>query len=405
MGGGKLKRQVRAFSVVDPSPADPHGLSLLGGPLHRLGHRLGLVRGHSNTVALGLALGVALWLVLLLLALIDGLGAKVFDLSGVGAHVRLLVAVPLFFFCETLLDPRVNKFVETLIRSGVVPVQSLPAFRLEIARTTRLKDSWLPDTACLLLALVISISGPPANLPWLGFSGASSPEQAAVAATLTGQWYWIVCLTVVRFLLLRWLWRLGLWSHFLWRLSRLDLYLVPTHPDGQAGLGYLQSVHAHFTPLVAAISAIEAAAFAQEIVRGSMNFEALGAAVLLLVVMLTVLFLAPLLILAPRLWAARLAGLETYMELGSRYVNAFDGKWAHKREFQDEPLLGTPDLQSLADLQNSLRIIDCLQWIPIGWRLCLQTVSAALIPMLPLLVIKYPLVDLMQKVVARLLGI
>jgi len=49
--------------------------SLLGGPLHRLGCRLGLVRGTSKTVALGLVLGFVSWGVLLALALIEGIKA------------------------------------------------------------------------------------------------------------------------------------------------------------------------------------------------------------------------------------------------------------------------------------------------------------------------------------------
>jgi len=71
--------------------------SLLGGPLHRLGCRLGLVRGGTNTVALGLALGALLWTVLVALALIEGVGHRLFSLSVIGAHVRLLVVIPLFF--------------------------------------------------------------------------------------------------------------------------------------------------------------------------------------------------------------------------------------------------------------------------------------------------------------------
>ncbi|NWG87550.1 MAG: hypothetical protein HXY26_08600, partial [Hydrogenophilaceae bacterium] len=39
-------------------------LSLLGGPLHRMGRRLGLVRD-TNTFRLGLALGLVPWLILL----------------------------------------------------------------------------------------------------------------------------------------------------------------------------------------------------------------------------------------------------------------------------------------------------------------------------------------------------
>jgi len=92
--------------------------SLLGGPLHRLGCRLGLVRGGTNTVALGLALGVSSWAVLLLLALIEGVGDQVFSLTVIGAHVRLLVVIPLFFLCESWLDPRLTAFVRMIVRSG-----------------------------------------------------------------------------------------------------------------------------------------------------------------------------------------------------------------------------------------------------------------------------------------------
>ena len=81
--------------------------SLLGGPLHRLGARLGLVRGGTNTVALGLALGWVPWLFLVLLALAEGGATKIFTLPVVGVHARLLLAVPLLFVAETALDAEV----------------------------------------------------------------------------------------------------------------------------------------------------------------------------------------------------------------------------------------------------------------------------------------------------------
>ena len=48
--------------------------SLLGGPLHRLGIRTGLVR-KDNTVRLGLFIGLLLWLVMVVLALVGGAAA------------------------------------------------------------------------------------------------------------------------------------------------------------------------------------------------------------------------------------------------------------------------------------------------------------------------------------------
>jgi hypothetical protein len=115
--------------------------SLLGGPLHRLGQQLGLVRGETNSVALGLVLGLFLWSILLALALIAGVSDRLFSLSAIAADVRLLVVIPLFFLCESSLDPRLSDFVSTIVRSGVVPSNALPALESEIACAVRWKNA------------------------------------------------------------------------------------------------------------------------------------------------------------------------------------------------------------------------------------------------------------------------
>jgi len=114
--------------------------SLLGGPLHRLGRRLKLVRGETNTVALGLALGLVLWSVLVALAFFEGLGRQLFSLPVIGVHVRLLLVIPLFFVCETALDPRLTAFVRTIVSSRVVSGGAVVALESEIARIGRRKS-------------------------------------------------------------------------------------------------------------------------------------------------------------------------------------------------------------------------------------------------------------------------
>jgi hypothetical protein len=377
--------------------------SLLGGPLHRLGCRLGLVRGGTNTVALGLALGVFLWTVLAALALIEGIGHQVFSLSVIGGHVRLLLAIPLFFVCEAWVDPRMTAFVRTIVRSEVVPKTEWPVLESEIARISRWKDSWLPDAMCLLAAVLLSLIA--SQLPLSGATAAYDPSRAAAEMTLTGQWYWVVCLTLFRFLMFRWLWRLGLWCFFLWRVSRLELRLVPTHPDGAAGLGYLDVVHAEFAPLVLAISVVQAATFAEQISAGTTAFEAIYPALALILVVDAVLFLGPLGIFGPKLWACRVKGLSDYMAFAARYVSDFDRKWLGGDAVPREDLLGTPDLQSLADLSSSVDIVREMRVVPVSIRLLLSLAAAALLPLLPLLLLKFPVDALAEKLFKTLFGL
>lgn len=108
---------------------------LLGGPLYELGRRLGLVRGETNTVLVGLVLGWGLWLLIVAVTLIEGVTDQVFSMSVVGAHARLLLVIPLFFICESWVAPRMAAFVGTLTRSGVVPPDEWPALNAEVLRS------------------------------------------------------------------------------------------------------------------------------------------------------------------------------------------------------------------------------------------------------------------------------
>ena len=64
--------------------------------------------------------------------------------------------------------------------------------------------------------------------------------------TLAGWWYLLISLPVMRFLALRWLWRMMLWAWVLWRVSRLDLQPRPAHPDRAGGLAFLGGTQAAF---------------------------------------------------------------------------------------------------------------------------------------------------------------
>lgn len=378
--------------------------SLLGGPLYRIGCRLGLVRGGTNTLALGLALGAFLWVVLVALAFIESVNQQLFSLSVIGAHVRLLVVLPLFFLCESWLDPRWTVFVSMITRSGVVPESEQPALETEVASATKLKDSWVAEAMCLLAAVLLSLSA--RHLHLFGTTAAFNPDRGTARVAIAALWYWIVCLTVFRFLIFRWIWRLGLWSYFLWRVAKLELNLIPTHPDGVAGLGYLEVVHSHFTPLILAISAIQAASLAEEISAGMIRFEAIYQALALVLVVDAALFLGPLFIFTSKLWACRVKGLSDYMVFAESYVNGFDQKWlGTKNTAPAEPLLGTPDLQSLADLSNSVSIVRNMRIAPASLRLLTDMAIAAALPVLPLLLFKYPIAELLERFFTRLTGL
>ena len=70
----------------------------------------------------------------------------------------------------------------------------------------------------------------------------------------------------------------------------------------------------------------------------------------------------------PHLARARRQGLGDFGRLANRYVTEFDEKWMHGARLPDEPLLGSADIQSLADLGNSFSTVREMRLVPFGWQ-------------------------------------
>jgi hypothetical protein len=373
--------------------------SLLGGPLHQIGRRLGLVRG-TNTVRLGLVLGIGLWLVVVALALIGGSTDRVFQMSVVAGHVRLLLVIPLFFMCESWVDPRMTAWVAMIASTGVVPPGATAALDAEIARANRRANAWWPEAAWLLIAIALEIAG--TRLATYGTTEVEDPTRTSLAALM----YFRVGVTLFRFLLFRWVWKLALWSWFLWRVSRLNLHLIPGHVDRAGGLGTLEGVHERFTPLIAAHSILECAALAESIATGTIVAGAIIYPWMAMVLLVDgVVFIGPLLVFTDKLWASRTKAVGQYMTFAADYATRFEAKWIGGRAPEGAPLLGNEDVRSLAALDNTVSIVKGMRWITVGPRLLTMMALAAIVPFSPLLLFQYPIADLAQTFLSKLIGL
>src|SRR5258705_10049787 len=97
-----------------------------------------------------------------------------------------------------------------------------------------------------------------------------------------------------------------------------------------------------------------------------------------------VAILAPLCGFTPQLARAKRQGLQEYGALASSYVMEFNQKWL-RTKFSDEQLLGTGDVQSLADLDNSFRVVREMRAIPFARDDVARLLIATLAPFVPLL--------------------
>ena len=125
-------------------------------------------------------------------------------------------------------------------------------------------------------------------------------------------WFLLVSRPIYGVLFVNWIWRLVVVVVLLGRISRIDLQLVPTHPDGCGGLGFLQKMPTAFAPIIMASAAVLAGRWGHDVLYHGVRVESLYISMGLFVAMVLVLFLVPLLVFVPPLLALKRQSLLAY---------------------------------------------------------------------------------------------
>jgi hypothetical protein len=382
---------------------EPPDFSLvLGGPLFQL-----LRRAHLSDDALMLVrqriLVIALlaWLPLLVLSALEGQvlsGPAVPFLLDMEAHIRFLVALPLLIGAELVVHQRMRPLLQQFRERQLIPEGAMARFESAVASAFRLRNSVLAEV--LLLAIVYGVGVLIVWRQYFALDAATwyaAPAAEGARLSLAGIWYGYVSLPIFQFLLVRWYFRLFIWTRFLWQVSRIELSLVPTHPDRVGGLGFLSNTVHAFAVLAVAHGALLAGMLANRIIWLGATLPQFKAEIAMMVVFLLCLVLGPLLVFAPQLAQAKRTGLREYGALAERYVREFDAKWLRGGAPADEPLVGSGDIQSLADLGNSYEVVRSMNIMPVTRDAILRLGAATLVPLLPLVLTMMPLEELLKK--------
>jgi len=384
-------------------PQDAYDFSLvLGGPLYQL-----VRRAHLSGDALELlrrrviVISLFAWLPLLVLSVLGGRAwgdaVRVPFLVDIEVHVRYLLALPLLILAELVVHQRMRPVARQFLERGLIPESSRARFDLAMASAARLRNSVLAEV--LLIAFVYLVG---VFYLWPRYSALTVPTWYAVPTgggrqlSPAGWWFACVSLPLFQFILLRWYFRLFVWMRFLWQVTRSKLSLVPTHPDRAGGLGFLSLTVVAFTPLLMAHGALLAGMIANRIFFQGARLPDFKVELVVVVAFLLLVVLGPLLLFTPHLALARRVGLREYGTLAQRYVREFDDKWLRGGAPADEPLVGSADIQSLADLGNSFEFVRSMRAVPFTRDVVLHLAVITLLPVVPLLLTMVSLEELLK---------
>ena len=382
---------------------EPPDFSLvLGGPLFQMFRRARLSGPALELVHRRmLVITVCAWLPLAVLCVIEGHlygGQTLTFLRDIESHVRLLVALPILIFAELVVHRRVGPAVKRFVERRVITSEDIPAFHAAVAGAIQARNSlWLE----LALLLFVYTAG---HWVWQNevALGAATwyavPQGTSVHLTPAGYWYGFVSIPIFQFILFRWYLRLVIWFWLLWRVSRLNLHLLPTHPDRAGGIGFLGGDSYAFGPILFAQGALTAGLIASRIFYQGQSLLSFKVTIVAVVGFFILVILGPLTMFTPHLFRTKRAGLSAYGTLATDYVDDFDRKWI-RGGAKGEDILGTADIQSLADLGNSYAVVREMRLVPFALSDVALLIGAVALPILPLVLTIMPLEELVSRLI------
>jgi hypothetical protein len=391
-------------TIANPDKPESGDFSLiLGGPLFRLWLGTRLTGGQLELMRRRISVMVLLtWMPLLLLSVVEGhawSGSLALPfLFDVEQHLRLLLALPLLIFAELAAHRRIRQVVRQFLDLGLIPDSGRAQFDSAVISAMRLRNSRAAE-----LLLIVFVYGVGVPYFWRNYVALDVVSWYGVMVagrlhpSLAGWWLGCVSLPVLQFLLLRWYFRIFIWIRFLWQVSNIDLRLLPTHPDRCGGLGFLSLVRPAFAPLLLAQGVLLAGLITSRIFFTGGKLSDFLIDIVVLVAVIVFVVLAPLLVFASKLEKTARTGVFEYGVLAQNYAREFDQKWLRGTASADEPLLGSADIQSLADMGNGFQVVQEMRWVPFTIRDVMQLAAISLLPILPLTLTMFSLQELLER--------
>ena len=380
---------------------EPPDFSLvLGGPLYQLFRRAHLTGPALELLRRRIVFFCLLcWVPLAVLSAVEGhlLGGPKFSfLHDIETHVRFLISLPVLLLAEITVHRRLRSAVRSFVDRHIVSPDELPKFQAAIDSAIRMRNSVIAELALLVLVFSGGIWIWRNEVALGVASWYASPRGGQMHLTWAGSWFAFVSVPIFQFILLRWYMRMLIWFLFLLRVSRLRLQLLPANPDRAGGIGFLGRSTIAFAPFLFAQGALLAGQIASRIFYTGQSLLSFKLTIVGFVCFFVAVILAPLLVFTPQLWDAKLDGLAKFGSFAEQYVMDFGQKWL-PRKANDEQLLGSADIQSLADLDNSYAVVREMRAVPFATDDAVWLLVASVVPMLPLLLTIMPLDQLVTE--------
>ncbi len=329
------------------------------------------------------------WLPLVIVTAIFNRDQLVRLLTDYEVYSRVAIAIPVLLVGQLVMEDRFSVVAKYVRQARLLSSEDMHKLKGVLATIRRLRDS--PLSELIIVALVfIDVAVIWQSRVASGPGWAVYRSGGTVHLTPAGWYYGLVSAPLYQLLIGLCFWKWFLWSLFLFRLSRMDLKLVATHPDAHGGLGFLGLSAVGFIPVAFSLSAVIGGSWSNEILNNGARLESFQLPAIILVVLTFIIALAPLALFVRRLDVLRRTAMLQYGVLAQTQSSYLDTKWLSHSSHPEQAQFSVDEVTALADFSISYRNIKQLRPFPADKGTLIALALAVLAPLFPAVLAEFP---------------
>lgn len=361
-----------------------------GGLLYRAQLKTRLIDADHWNLARRVTLLLAVsWLPLVIVTALFDRDRLVGLLTDYRVYSRIVTGVPVLLFGQMVMEGRFRIVATHVRQAKLLGSEDLDKLKGVLATIRRLRDSSLSELMIVALVYV------DAALIWKS-KVATGPDWAVYRSggvphlTVAGWYYGLVSAPLYQLLVGLSLWKWFLWCLFLFRLSRMDLKTVATHPDVHGGLGFLGLSPIGFVSVAFALSAVIGGSWRNDILNGA-HLASFQLPAIILIGLIFIVALGPLVFFVHKLDVLRRSAMLEYGVLAQSYATNLHEKWILAPEDRDQPHFTVSEVTALADFAISYRNIKQMNPFPADKGTLVSLALAVAVPLFPAVLAQFPL--------------
>jgi hypothetical protein len=220
--------------------------------------------------------------------------------------------------------------------------------------------------------------------------------------SLAGYYSVFVSIPFFQFFLLRWLWRYFVWTLLLFRLSKANLKLLPTHADRCGGLGIIILAQRSFCLFFVANAIVISGQFIEQLLKHPDAFLTIRNMGYGFIVICLIFLTFPLVFFAGKLLKTKNEGLLDLSLLGADLSRKFEQEWLDnftvEKTTEEQPV--NPSL--IFDYSGMYDSLQKLRVIPVTLRDIGGMGVMLFLPFIPIAFIHFSVAELIQRIAGML---